>query len=141
MSQFRDTDCLAVVFLQTLQSYPALPLAHVNTLARVYSFASASNAEIRLRFYEVALQDPASEAACAYTPDALKWVVGTDGSGVVKGRMKFCRPVFQLAGKVDLDLARKTFKAHQSAFHPIAAKMIEKVRCLPVEGCRKRLTP
>ncbi|GJE92045.1 M1 family metallopeptidase [Phanerochaete sordida] len=115
-----------VVFLQTLQSYPALPVAHVDALASVYHFASATNAEIRLRFYEVALQDASSDAARKYTPAALRWVVGDDGSGVVKGRMKFCRPVFQSTGKVDLELARKTFRAHESAFHPIAAKMIVK---------------
>lgn len=104
-----------------------MPVAHVDALASVYHFASATNAEIRLRFYEVALQDASSDAARKYTPAALRWVVGDDGSGVVKGRMKFCRPVFQSTGKVDLELARKTFRAHESAFHPIAAKMIVKV--------------
>lgn len=96
-------------------------------LANVYHFSSATNAEIRLRFYEVALQDSTSAAARKYTPDALRWVVGDDGSGVVKGRMKFCRPVFLAASKVDKKLVRETFRAHQTAFHPIAAKMIEKV--------------
>ncbi|EKM60600.1 uncharacterized protein PHACADRAFT_246632 [Phanerochaete carnosa HHB-10118-sp] len=115
-----------VVFLQTLQSYTPLPAAHVDVLADVYHFSSATNAEIRLRFYEVALQGPTSAAARKYTPDALRWVVGDDGSGVVKGRMKFCRPVFLAASKVDKKLARETFRAHQMAFHPIAAKMIEK---------------
>ncbi len=42
--------------------------------------------------------------------------------------MKFCRPTFVRAGKVDHELAVKTFKAHASAFHPIARKLIEKVR-------------
>ena len=118
--------CPPVVFLQTLQTYAPLPIAHVDALGSVYHLSTAANAEIRLRFYEVALQDPASEAARKHAPTALNWVVGDDGSGIVKGRMKFCRPVFGAAGKVDATHARETFKRHQTAFHPIAAKMIEK---------------
>ena len=60
----------------------------------------------------------------------MQWVVGEDGSDIVKGRMKFCRPVFQDASKVDKQMAIKSFKAHKSSFHPIAAKMIEKVSVL-----------
>lgn len=56
----------------------------------------SSNAEIRLRFYEVALLDPLTLAAKRFASEAAKWVVGDDGTGVVKGRMKFCRPVFRL---------------------------------------------
>ena len=117
-----------MVFLQTLQSYAPLPAAHVDTLGQVYGFAANTNAEIRLRFYEVALQDRASAPAKKYTPPALEWVVGSDGSGVVKGRMKFCRPVFAAAGEVDHALAKKTFEENQLAFHPIAQKLIAKVR-------------
>lgn len=117
-----------MVFLQTLQSYPALPSAHVDALANLYHFSTNTNAEIRLRFYEVALQDRSSSAAKKYTPEALKWVVGSDGSGVVKGRMKFCRPIFSATGEVDHESATKTFRQYQSSFHPIAQKLIEKVR-------------
>lgn len=70
--------------------------------------------------------DPQSSAAKKYAPAALKWVVGEEG-GSFKGRMKFCRPTFVRAGKVDHELAVKTFKAYASAFHPIARKLIEKV--------------
>ena len=106
----------------------------------MYGLAASSNAEIRLRFYEVALQDPTSEAAKKYSPDSLKWVVGDDGSGVVKGRMKFCRPVFSNASKVDHAAAVQVFRGSQTAFHPIAQKLIEKVRLLvlfdhPVTTC------
>lgn len=116
-----------MVFLQTLQAYPPLPAAHIDTLGKVYGFAENTNAEIRLRFYEVALQDRVSLSASKYTPPALEWVVGTDGSGVVKGRMKFCRPVFAAAGEVDHVLAKRTFEENQLAFHPIAQKLIAKV--------------
>lgn len=126
----------AVVFLQTLQSYPPLPKSHVDALAKLYHFSDNTNAEIRLRFYEIALQDPSSSAAKSYTPGALKWVVGSDGSGVVKGRMKFCRPIFLSAGKVDHDLATKTFREYQTSFHPIAQKLIEKV-CHPCRALTK----
>ena len=110
-----------------MQSYPALPIAHVDTLASVYNFGSATNAEIRLRFYEVALQDASSGAARKYMLDALRWTVGDDGSGVVKGRMKFCRPIFRSANKVDHEVAAKTFVKNKTSFHPIAQKLIEKV--------------
>ena len=43
--------------------------------------------------------------------------------------MKFCRPVFRALKDVDLALARSTWEKHSSSFHPIARKMIEKVRC------------
>ena len=118
------------MFLQTLQSYLPLPLEHVDALGSLYSFAQVQNAEIRLRFYEVALQDPSSDAAKKYTPEALKWVTGADGSGVVKGRMKFCRPIFEKTGNVDHDLAVKYYREYQDSYHPIAQKLIEKV-CAP----------
>ncbi len=45
--------------------------------------------------------------------------------------MKFCRPVFRAASKVDKELAKKTFVKNKTSFHPIAQKLIEKVcvRC------------
>ena len=50
-----------------------------------------------------------------------------DGSGVVKGRMKFCRPIFAATGEVNHALAKKTFEKNQPSFHPIAQKLIAKV--------------
>ena len=93
----------------------------------MYHLSDTANAEIRLRFYEVALQDHSSAAAKKYTPEALNWVTGADSTGVVKGRMKFCRPIFEKTGKVDHALAVKTFREYQSSYHPIAQKLIEKV--------------
>lgn len=119
--------CFPVVFLERLQSYPVLPASHVDLLGKLYHLSDTSNAEIRLRFYEVALLEPSSETAKAFAYDALKWVVGDDGTGIIKGRMKFCRPIFRSASKVDQDAAVKTFTAHKKSFHPIAQKLIEKV--------------
>ncbi|KAI0932947.1 hypothetical protein AcW1_000087 [Taiwanofungus camphoratus] len=115
-----------LVFLERLQSYPALPAAHVARLGTVYNLAETSNPELRLRFYEVAFLDASSAAAKALAPAAVKWVVGDDGSGVLKGRMKFCRPVFRDVSRVDRALAVRYFTRSKEAFHPIARRLIEK---------------
>jgi leukotriene-A4 hydrolase len=90
--------------------------------------ATSTNAEIRLRFYNVALKDPTSLAASAFANQALKWVTGRDGTGVIKGRMKFCRPTFRAASRVNATLAKEYFAQSKDEFHPIARKLIEKVR-------------
>ncbi|KAI6159444.1 peptidase family M1-domain-containing protein [Pisolithus thermaeus] len=124
-----------VVFLERLQSYPALPKHHISFLGSTYSFATTPNAEIRFRFYEVALLDPQSVAAREYAVDAAAWVVGEEipkgngeegRMGVVKGRMKFCRPIFRALYTVDAELALGTYRRHKLAFHPIARNLIEK---------------
>ncbi|KZT24720.1 zincin [Neolentinus lepideus HHB14362 ss-1] len=117
-----------VLFLDTLQSYSALPLSHVSLLGSLYGLANSGNAEIRFRFYGVALLDPSSASSKHYAPVAAKWVVGEDGTGIIKGRMKFCRPTFKAVYKVDKQLARETFGRKKGGFHPLARKMIEKVR-------------
>ncbi|KAJ6577284.1 hypothetical protein B0H19DRAFT_1252651 [Mycena capillaripes] len=115
-----------VVFLERLQDFPALPDAHIKHLGTIYGVSSTPNAEIRLRFYNLALSPPTSTAAAYFAPEAAKWVVGTDGSGVIKGRMKFCRPIFRGVFLVDEGLAKETWVKYQSGFHPIARKLIEK---------------
>ncbi len=117
------------MFLERLASYAPLPSTHVEHLGTLYGIATSPNAEIRLRFYNVALKDPQSSGALDFANHALKWVTGRDGTGVIKGRMKFCRPTFRAAGKVDLTLAREYFVRSKDEFHPIARKLIEKVRC------------
>ena len=129
-----------MVFLQHLQSYPALPKGHLAHLGKLYGLSETPNAEIRLRFYELALAEPQSEAARLYAPEALKWVVGDDGTGVIKGRMKFCRPIFRATNKVDHDLTVKTFLAHKTSFHPIAQKLSEKASFLLCSHRAKPLT-
>ncbi|KAF8885226.1 leukotriene-A4 hydrolase [Gymnopilus junonius] len=119
-----------VVFLEKLQSYPPLPSELVLHLGHLYHLDSTNNAEIRLRFYGVAFADTVSPAAKTYALQASKWVIGDDGSGVIKGRMKFCRPVFRAVAKVDKDLAVTSWEKGKTGFHPIARKLIEKVQCL-----------
>ncbi|TDL22284.1 hypothetical protein BD410DRAFT_770293 [Rickenella mellea] len=114
-----------VVFLERLQSYPSLPAAHVNHLGKLYSVATTSNAEIRFRFYELAL-DPSNAGAKSLAQEAAKWVIGDDGTGILKGRMKFCRPVLRAVNRVDPQTAKEAFTKSKMAFHPIARKLIEK---------------
>lgn len=110
-----------------MHDYPAFPAVHIDVLGYLYQFSNTPNAEIRLVFYMVAFKDTSSASAKKYAPEALSWVVGTDESGVIKGRMKFCRPIFQETNKIVPTLAVSTWKAHRSEFHPIAQKLIDKV--------------
>ncbi|KAJ7719240.1 peptidase family M1-domain-containing protein [Mycena maculata] len=121
-----------VVFLERLQTFPALPLSHLAHLGTLYDLASSPNAEIRLRFYELVLAPPTSEAAAHFVADAGKWVVGDEviggeKTGVIKGRMKFCRPIFKAVFKVDPAFALKLWAEHKNKFHPIARRLIDKV--------------
>jgi len=77
-----------VVFLEKLASYESLPASHIRSLHDIYSFDKAS-AEIALRFYQLAL------ASNSYVQEAADWVVGAKEFGTIKGRMKFCRPIFR----------------------------------------------
>ena len=119
---------IIVVFLERLATYPPLPSAHISHLGTLYEVATSANAEIRLRFYHIALKDPTSSVAVDYASQALKWVTGRDGTGVIKGRMKFCRPTFRAASRVNTTLAKQYFTQSKEEFHPIARKLIEKVR-------------
>ncbi|EPS99669.1 hypothetical protein FOMPIDRAFT_1163900 [Fomitopsis schrenkii] len=115
-----------VVFLERLHTYHALPASHITLLGNLYKLSSTTNAEIRLRFYEVAFMDPASAAAKTLAPEAARWITGEDGTGVVKGRMKFCRPVFRDVSKVDRELAVECWKRNRGSYHPIARRQIDK---------------
>lgn len=117
-----------VVLLERLQTYPPLPSAHITYMSEIYSFGNTTNAEIRLRFYNLALTDRSAPHAEPFAQEAVKWVVGEDGSGVVKGRMKFCRPVFRSVAAMDKSLAAEVWARNKDSFHPIAKKLIDKVR-------------
>lgn len=131
--QFKESDLEGfnsnqiVVFLETLTSkYPPLPSSHLIYLAEAYKVSKTHNAEIRLRFYHLIFVEPTSEASKKFAPEAADWVTGS-GSGIVIGRMKFCRDVFRDVYKVDQELAVSEFTKAKESFHPIARKMIEKV--------------
>ncbi|KAI0685545.1 peptidase family M1-domain-containing protein [Cytidiella melzeri] len=114
------------VFLERLQSYPSLPATHVSHLGSLYGLSTTSNVEIRYRFYALALLDTTSDAARLFTPDAIKWVVGEDGTGIIKGRMKFCRPILRAVGGLDKEATVEAYRRNREAFHPIAVKAIDK---------------
>jgi leukotriene-A4 hydrolase len=113
--------------LERLQAYPTLPSSHISHLGELYQLSTSSDAEIRLRFYELALTDPLSDTAKTFARTASDWVVGNDGTGIIKGRMKFCRPIFRAIFAVDKCLAVEAFTNFRDQFHPIARKLIEKV--------------
>ncbi|KAK1231374.1 Leucyl aminopeptidase yscIV [Marasmius sp. AFHP31] len=128
---FKETDLdgfntnQKIVFLERLQGLKQLPSSHLLHLGSLYKLSSTPNAEVRLRFYQLVLKDTTSEAAKKYAPEAANWVIG-DGTGMVVGRMKFCRDTFRAVYDVDKDLAVKAFQKEKNSFHPIARKMIEK---------------
>ena len=107
------------VFLDALDMKPTFPAAAIKTIGKLYAFDASENAEIRNRFYRIALksgpeyaQDAASESIPPWRTrtlrshaDSTEWVVN-------KGRMKFCRPTYRGIFTQDPDLAKKTFLKH-----------------------------
>lgn len=119
---------IAAVFLERLESYnESLPTGHLFHFDKLYSFSTTLSAEIRFRFYTLVLKSP---AAMYFVQGAANWVIGADDTGVIKGRMKFCRPVFRAMFKVDADLTISTFRQARTQFHPIAQSLIAQVRIL-----------
>ena len=111
-----------VVFVEKLSEVTPLPATHIHHMSDIYGFTTTNNAEIGLRWYELALSSP---AALDFAPVAANWIINP-----LKGRMKFCRPIFRLVNKVDNKLAQETYKANKTSFHPIARKLIKKVRSI-----------
>ncbi len=126
---------ILAVFLERLQSYPALPSTHIELLGKLYSLRDSSNPELRFRFYQVALLDPLSPGSKEIAIEATNWIVGDDGTGVIKGRMKYCRPVLRAAYKVDPKPVQIAFVKFKDNFHPIARRLLEKVSLFwPING-------
>lgn len=66
-----DTSFCAVVFLEALEAYNALSSPFLTTMNNLYGFNATENAEIRLRWYNVALKGDGKDFKAA----AAKWVV------------------------------------------------------------------
>ncbi|KAG6370601.1 hypothetical protein JVT61DRAFT_11220 [Boletus reticuloceps] len=113
-----------VVFLKRLETYLALPTKHVLHLDGLYRFSQTTNSEIRMAFYLVTLKEPTSTVAKLFVQPVLDWVIGKD-TGVIQGRMKFCRPLFRDANKVDREKTVAAYESARTLFHPIARKLIE----------------
>ncbi|WVQ82071.1 leukotriene A-4 hydrolase/aminopeptidase [Cryptococcus sp. DSM 104549] len=110
-----------VVFLDKLEAAGTFSPKAVAALDKAYGFGSTGNAEIGLRFFEIALK-----SGPEYADSAAAWVI-------TKGRMKFCRPVFRLLNEQAPELAKKTFLEHSGFYHPIARKMIARDLGVKVE--------
>ncbi|KAG1717493.1 hypothetical protein EDB19DRAFT_1814438, partial [Suillus lakei] len=122
------------VFLERLESYnEPLPAGHLFHFDKLYSFSKTLSAEIRFRFYTLVLK---SQAAKHFVQGAANWVIGVDDTGVIKGRMKFCRPVFRALFKVDPNLTISTFRQARTQFHPIAQSLIAQDLGLDLAGLR-----
>jgi leukotriene-A4 hydrolase len=104
------------VFLESLDDlqHPlsAPYIAHMDT---IYSFSSSKNAEIISRFFIVAMKGRWRHIY----PEVAKFL------GEV-GRMKFVRPGYRGLNEADRKLAVKTFRQHESFYHPICRAMIKK---------------
>jgi leukotriene-A4 hydrolase len=106
------------VFLDALDTKKSFPPKAVSAIGQIYGFDSSENAEIRNRFYRIALRsgpEYAKEAACT---SPFWWYDTTDKSAWVtnKGRMKFCRPTYRGIFAQDPELAIRTFKAHMEFY-------------------------
>ena len=83
LKQFKASDLdkfsssQTVVFLETLEQYDALPAEYLQRMNELYSLDTTENAEIRLRWYNVALKGDGRD----FKASAAKWVVTV-------GRMK-----------------------------------------------------
>lgn len=74
-----------VVFLETLEGYDALPSDFLKRMNELYSFDGTENAEIRLRWYNVALKGDGKD----FKASAAKWVV-TVGRMKVRAHVTHC---------------------------------------------------
>jgi leukotriene-A4 hydrolase len=128
MTDLIGTSSQLVVFLEKLESMAPLPATHIHAMTNLYHFNDTKNAEVGLRWFELALISPAGSD---FVHSAAHWVVDPDS---LKGRMKFCRPIFRLLYRADATLATKTFEENKTAFHPIARKLIAKVSLTNCSG-------
>jgi leukotriene-A4 hydrolase len=108
-----------IVLLERLQSYDPFQEGHLKHLGKIYGFASTNNAEVRFRYYQLALRSK------TLVRESVCWAGGLE-DGIIKGRMKFCRPLFRTAGTIDSLLAKDIFGQTKDGFHPIARRMISK---------------
>lgn len=115
-----------VIFLERLETYPSLPSKHLYHLDTLYRFSESTNSEIRTAFYLVVLKDATSAIAKGFAQPVLDWVTGKY-SGIIQGRMKFCRPLFRAVNKIDREKTLAAYYGARTLFHPIARKLIEQV--------------
>ena len=106
-----------LVLLETIQGFSSpLSAERAQLLGKLYDFATSQNVEISSAFYVVALQ---ARDTSAY--DGAAKLAGQ------VGRMKYVRPLYKGLEEVDRDWAVKTFREHESFYHPICVMMVKKM--------------
>ncbi|KAF9430026.1 Leukotriene A-4 hydrolase [Podila epigama] len=115
LEQFTSTQ--TVVFLERVSEIEPLPHSHLDLMDELYKLTSVRNSEIRFRWQMICLK--------ANYEKIYPEVVAFSTS---MGRMKFCRPLLRSLyhAKNGAELARKSFLANKSFYHPIASAMIAK---------------
>ena len=92
LEQFKSSDLekfsssQTVVFLETLEQYDALPSEYLKRMNEIYGFDKTENAEIKLRWYNVALKGDGKD----FKASAAKWVVTVGRMKVSTSRARQC---------------------------------------------------
>jgi leukotriene-A4 hydrolase len=113
-----------VVFLDALDTKSTFSPKAVKALGSLYAFDSSENAEIRNRFYRIALRSgPEYAKAAAGESRLVRSTCDAERPGWVvnKGRMKFCRPTYRGIFNQDPELAKKTFMKHKDFYVSISS--------------------
>ncbi|WWD02391.1 leukotriene A-4 hydrolase/aminopeptidase [Kwoniella europaea PYCC6329] len=114
-----------VVFLDKLETYDTLPPKVVAALDKLYGLGSTGNAEIGLRFFEVALKSGPeyAESAAGEIPYLTFSSLEVRPDVGMTSALNEQKP----------ELAKETFLKHANFYHPIARKMIAKDLGVKVE--------
>ncbi|RKP05019.1 leukotriene a-4 hydrolase, partial [Thamnocephalis sphaerospora] len=104
-----------VVFLTQLMELPPFSASLLDAMEQAYAFTDVRNCEIRFRWQMLALK----AAYAPIYPHVVQFLQE-------QGRMKYVRPLYRALNTVNAPLARETFLAQRSSYHPIAARLIEK---------------
>jgi leukotriene-A4 hydrolase len=99
-------------FLEQLGDVDKLDHKVLEVLDSIYHL-SKRNAEITFKYQMIALKSSYE----SIIPHVIEFVES-------QGRMKFVRPLYRSLGKLDHDIATKTFEKNKYRYHGIAQKMI-----------------
>ena len=101
--------------LDQLADGDALPIDTLNKLDAAYKLSESKNAEIKFRWYKLAI---AAEHDAVF--DGVKNML------LSQGRMKFVRPLYRAlyGSSKGKQLALDTFKANRQIYHGICSKMV-----------------
>jgi len=94
-----------------------LSIDRLKKLDELYGLTKIRNAEIRFRWYVLAIQHEHKEIF----PHTVSFLTE-------QGRMKFVRPLYRHLFKsaTGKQLALETFEKHQHFYHPICSKMVSR---------------